>query len=73
MEFLNKLNFDIQPVAFKFFAQKPEGIDRLDKKIGLCEMLKEAQEGKSFYADPENHDCFPALFAIEGISIEFGT
>jgi len=66
LNILNKLKFDIQPIAFKFLTTKPDGIDKLDKKVGLCEMMKIAQEGKAFYADEENHECLPGLFAIGG-------
>ena len=67
MDILNKLSFDIQPVAFKFFATKPKGIDKLDKKLFFCEMLKAAYEGKSFYAGKENHECLPGLVMIGGV------
>lgn len=63
-EILNRLSFDIPPVAFKFFTEKPEGIDKLDKKMFFCEMIKTAHEGKSFYADQENHECVAGLFLI---------
>ena len=66
MSILNRLSFEIQPIAFKFFAEKPAGIDRLDKKATFCEMIKTAHEGKAFYADQENHECLPGLFVIGG-------
>ena len=66
VDILNKLKFDIQPIAFKYCVTKPDGLDRLDKKVAFCEMMKTAQEGKAFYADPENHDCFPGLFVMGG-------
>jgi len=66
MEILNKLKFEIQPVAVKFLTRKPEGIDRLDRTMFFCEMLKAAQEGNSFYADQENHMCDAGLYLIGG-------
>lgn len=66
MEILNKLEFEIQPVAVKFLARKPEQIDRLDKTMFFCEMLRTAQEGNSFYADRENHMCDAGLYLLGG-------
>lgn len=53
----NKLNLEKQPVGIKFLFGKPEGIERLDKKLGLCEMVPEAQKGNVFYADLASHEC----------------
>jgi uncharacterized protein (DUF169 family) len=54
----NKFNFEKSPVGVKFEFYKPEGIDRLNKKLGFCEMLKEAHERDSaFYFDKDNEDC----------------
>jgi hypothetical protein len=36
----NKFEFEKPPVGVKFLFEKPEGIARLDKKLGFCEMLK---------------------------------
>jgi len=38
----NKFDFEKPPVGVKFLFDKPERIARLDKKLGFCEMLKEA-------------------------------
>jgi uncharacterized protein (DUF169 family) len=46
---LDKCNFKYAPVAVKFFPEKPEGIERLDKRIAWCQMLTEAQQGQAFY------------------------
>ena len=54
---LEKFEFDVQPVGVKFLSKPPDSIERLDKKIALCEMLKKAQEGNVFYADKEDHTC----------------
>jgi uncharacterized protein (DUF169 family) len=54
----NEFNFERPPVGVKFLFSQPEGIKRLDKKLGFCEMLKEAQQRDSaFYFDKENEDC----------------
>jgi uncharacterized protein (DUF169 family) len=54
---LKKLGLQKQPVGVKFLCGRPDGIPRLEKKIALCEMVHEAQAGKPFYADLENHEC----------------
>lgn len=54
---LENFKFDVTPVGIKFLVKPPDGIDRLDEKMALCEMLKKAQEGNRFYADAENHTC----------------
>ena len=53
-----KFNFEKSPVGVKFLFEKPEGIARLEKKLGFCEMLKEAHErDTAFYFDKDNEDC----------------
>jgi uncharacterized protein (DUF169 family) len=61
---LEKFEFDIQPVGVKFLAKQPDGIERLDGNIALCEMLKRAQEGRAFIADKENHACDAGLYVL---------
>jgi uncharacterized protein (DUF169 family) len=59
----DKFNFERPPVGVKFLFHKPEGIERLDKNLALCEMLKEAQlRGTPFYAEPENQSCKPGAY-----------
>ena len=54
----NKFDFEKPPVGVKFLFNKPEGIERLDKTLAFCEMLKEAQQRDTpFYFDKENEDC----------------
>ncbi len=52
-----KFDFARSPVGVKFLYGKPEGVPRLDKKLALCEMLPEAQNGRAFYVDQANHEC----------------
>lgn len=52
-----KFDFGVQPVGVKFLAKRPDRVERLNENIALCEMLKRAQEGNTFYADKENHTC----------------
>jgi uncharacterized protein (DUF169 family) len=54
---LERFDFDVQPVGVKFLAKRPDMVERLDKKMALCEMLKEAQDGNAFFADVQNHTC----------------
>jgi uncharacterized protein (DUF169 family) len=58
LSIFNKFNFEKPPVGVKFLFEKPEGIARLDKQTGFCEMLKEAYTRDSaFYFDKDNEDC----------------
>lgn len=57
LSILEKLDLEREPVGVKFLYNRPEGIQRLRKKLGLCEMLPEAHKGTAFYADEENHEC----------------
>ena len=58
----NKFDFEKPPVGVKFLFNKPEGIERLDKTPGFCEMLKEAhQRDTAFYFDKENEECVGKL------------
>jgi uncharacterized protein (DUF169 family) len=54
---LKKLDLEYEPVGVKFLYNRPKGIPRLEKKLGLCEMLPEAHKGKAFYADEDSHEC----------------
>jgi uncharacterized protein (DUF169 family) len=54
----NKFNFERPPVGVKFLLAKPKGIERIDKKLAICEMIKEAQLRETpFYAGLEDHSC----------------
>lgn len=57
LSIFKKLNLEREPVGVKFLYNKPEEIRRLEKKLGLCEMLTEAHKGTAFYADEDNHEC----------------
>jgi uncharacterized protein (DUF169 family) len=58
-----KLNLEKQPVAVNYSLFKPEGIEKLDKQLGLCEMVKEAQErGAPFYITGEEENCIGKFF-----------
>jgi uncharacterized protein (DUF169 family) len=61
---LDKFEFERQPVGVKFLAKQPDKIERLDGKMALCEMLKQAQEGAAFFADAQNHTCEAGLYVL---------
>jgi uncharacterized protein (DUF169 family) len=59
LSIFNKLNLEKPPVGVKYLFHKPEGIEPLDKKLALCEMLPEAQKrGAPFFFTRENESCF---------------
>ena len=61
---LDKLDFEVPPVGVKFLSKQPDMVDRLDEKMALCEMLKKAQDGASFFADAQNHTCEAGLYVL---------
>ncbi len=52
-----KFNFQLQPIGIKFLLFKPDGIRKLEKKLALCEMIREAQKAGPFYAALDNFNC----------------
>jgi uncharacterized protein (DUF169 family) len=61
LSIFKKFNFERPPVGIKFLPNKPDGIEKLDKILDLCEMLPEAQEGNAFYVTKENFTCVGPL------------
>ncbi len=61
---LDKFDFDVSPVGVKFMVKQPDGVERLNGNMTLCEMLKNAQDGNVFYADKENHTCEAGLYVL---------
>ena len=59
----SKFGFERMPVGVVYCFHKPEGVEKLDKKLGLCEMAKEVQEtGKAFYFTGEEENCIGKRF-----------
>ena len=59
LSIFSKLNLEKPPVGVKYLFKRPEGIKRLDKKLALCEMLREAQLSQEpFYFIEEDESCF---------------
>jgi uncharacterized protein (DUF169 family) len=67
---LDDFKFDIQPVGVKFLVKPLEKVDKLDSSMTLCEMLKKAQEGDTFYAGPENHTCGAGPYLLGQTELE---
>jgi len=67
LSILHKFKFERQPVGVKFLLKKPNGIDQLNKNLALCEMLKEAQDARPFYATIESFECMvgPMLLGMK--------
>ena len=58
---LKKFDFTYKPVGMKFLLNKPDGIDKLDKGMPICQMFREAMDMKPFYAGDENFTCVDRL------------
>lgn len=61
---LEKLELEIEPVCVKFLINPTSGITKLSQNMTLCEMLKHAQTGNSFYADAKKHTCDGGLHVL---------
>jgi uncharacterized protein (DUF169 family) len=61
---LDKLDFEVLPIGVKFLVKQPDRVEKLNKKMALCEMLKHAQGGKVFFADVENHTCEAGQYVL---------
>jgi uncharacterized protein (DUF169 family) len=58
LSIFKKLELEREPVGIKYEFFKPEGFEKLDKSLALCEMVKETQQReKSFYITADNEDC----------------
>lgn len=58
-----QLRLERPPVGVNFSFHRPEGIEKLDKSLGLCEMVKEAQQrGTPFYITREEENCIGKIF-----------
>jgi uncharacterized protein (DUF169 family) len=54
---LDRFDFERKPVGIKYLLNKPAGIEKLDKSLTFCQMFKEAQGRRPFYAVKENFSC----------------
>jgi uncharacterized protein (DUF169 family) len=61
-----KFHFERKPVGVKFTITRPGGLERLDKKMNICEMFKEAQTRAPFYVGRGDLYCIePFLLGME--------
>ncbi len=67
---LEKMEFEIEPVAVKYFARKPENISPIKEKMAFCEMIVKAQSSEPFYAAAENHTCGAGPYILGQTDIE---
>jgi len=67
---LDKFEFKSPPVGVKYLAKPIRGIAKLDGGRALCEMLKAAFEGNSFYADAKNHTCDAGTYVLGQTELE---
>lgn len=66
---LKEFDFEYAPIGVKFEYLKPEGIERLDVELAMCEMVREAQKrNTAFYMDKDNENCMGkgAMGMMEG-------
>ena len=61
LSIFSKFKFEREPIGVKFLLMKPDGIEKLDKNLALCEMIREAQEASPFYATKEDFECVGPL------------
>jgi uncharacterized protein (DUF169 family) len=57
----DRFNFEHQPVGMKYLLNKPEGIEKFDKSMPICQMFREAQDHLPFYAASDNFACVERL------------
>jgi len=62
----DKFGFERKPVGVKYLPIKPEGFERLDKRLSFCEMFKEAQKSDPCYVGREDFHCIePVILGME--------
>ncbi len=66
LSIFKKFNFERPPVGVKFLLNKPSGIEKLNKVLAFCEMLREAHQAPPFYATKEDFECVgPLILGME--------
>jgi uncharacterized protein (DUF169 family) len=63
-DILNRFEFKAPPVCVKYLATPIQGMSGLNEDMALCEMLKKAFEGDSFFAGAKNHKCEAGLYVL---------
>lgn len=60
-----RFEFTSPPVGVSFLFEKPEDMERLDKRVAFCGMVAEAQRREiPFYVDIDNHGCPPGTHVL---------
>jgi uncharacterized protein (DUF169 family) len=60
-----RFGFTSQPVGINFLYEKPQTVERLDKRVPFCGMVAEAQRRNApFYADIDSHGCPPGTHVL---------
>jgi uncharacterized protein (DUF169 family) len=59
-----RFDFNYSPIGVKFALKKPDPIPPIKAKAAFCEMIKIAQEGESFYAAKDDHECKAGLIPL---------
>jgi uncharacterized protein (DUF169 family) len=57
LSIFKKFTFKLKPIGIKFLLFKPEGVRKLNKKLAICEMFREAQKAEPFYAAVDDFNC----------------
>ena len=61
----SQFNFERKPIGIKYLLNRPEGIEKLDKSLTFCQMFREAQGRRPFYAAKDNFACMgPVLLGM---------
>lgn len=58
---LEKFEFTYKPIGMKFLLNKPDGIQKFQQSVPICQMFREAQDMHAFYASAENFACVDRL------------
>jgi uncharacterized protein (DUF169 family) len=69
-EILDKFKFKSPPVSVKYLVRPTGRIPKLDEDRALCEMLKAAFDGNSFYAEARNHTCEAGSYVMGQTELE---
>jgi uncharacterized protein (DUF169 family) len=65
---LDGLDLIRKPVGVKFLPYTPEGIERLEKSLNICQMFVEAQTSRPFYVQRSDFHCVePLILGMEAL------
>jgi uncharacterized protein (DUF169 family) len=61
LSILDRFEFAHKPVGIKYLLNKPEGLEKFDRNLAMCEMFRAAQDSPPFYAGKDNFTCLGSL------------